>query len=93
MLKIVKDKARRAGEYIKDKATEIAVIGAAAGASVASAGGSSPPTMPDIDLPVDISSVASKIALVGGTMLLAWGGIHIGFRLARKFITRAGGTV
>lgn len=93
MLKVVKDKARRAGEYVKDKATGIAAVTAAAVGSVASAGGSSPPSMPDIELPVDIGSVASKIALVGGTMLLAWGGIYIGFRLARKFITRAGGTV
>lgn len=56
-------------------------------------GGSGPPTMPAIDLPIDLSSVASAIALVGGTMLLLWAGVYIGFKLARKFITRAGQTV
>ncbi len=56
-------------------------------------GGGGPPTMPAIELPIDLASVVSAIALVGGTMLLAWAGVYIGFKLARKFIKRAGTTV
>lgn len=90
------EKAKSIGFSLFNSAKRRAVVAVAtlaAGVSVASAGGSTPPTMPAIELPVDVSSVASAIAFVGGTMLLAWGGIYIGFKLARKFITRAGGTV
>lgn len=61
--------------------------------AVALAGPAPAPTMPAIDLPIDLASVATAIAAVGGVMLLTWAGIYVGFRLARKFIKRAGSTV
>ncbi len=43
----------------------------------------------EIILPFDLSSVISAIALVGGTMLLFFAGLYIGFRLVTRFIRRA----
>lgn len=90
----MKDALKIVGHKIAHSPRRVAALIATGSASIALAGGGGgPPTMPAIDLPIDLASVASAIALVGGTMLLLWAGVYIGFKLARKFITRAGQTV
>lgn len=41
-----------------------------------------------IDLPIDLASVATAIGLVGGSMLLLFAGLFIGFRLVKRFVRR-----
>jgi hypothetical protein len=83
------------GEHPMLKSAKSRAVAASTGLLVltAPALAGTPPTMPAIELPIDLASVASAVAVVGGTMLLAWAGIFIGFKLARKFIGRAGKTV
>ncbi len=81
------------GTIQRHRSRVVAALAIGASSTVALAGGGGPPTMPAIALPIDLASVAAAVAVVGGTMLLLWAGIYVGFKLANKFIRRAGQTV
>lgn len=70
---------------MKNRKTAYALV---ALASAASASFAQAPVMPAIDFPIDLASVATVVATAGGTMLLIWAGVHIGFKLARKLLGR-----
>lgn len=64
-----------------------------ASSAMAGGGGGGPPSMPAIEFPVDIASVASAIAVAGGLILLAVFGVAVGFALAKKLMRRIKGAV
>lgn len=51
------------------------------------------PTMPEVDFPLDIASIVTAIGAAGATMLAAWAGLWVAFRLIRKLISRVGSAV
>lgn len=76
---------------VRSKALLVAAL--AASATIGLAASASPPTMPAIPLPVDGPSVVSSIVGLGVTVLLLAMAAIIGFRLARKLMTRVSGAV
>ena len=96
----MKNLANRAGNALLHSASDIrmkaglAVGALALTASMASAqtGTGSPPDLDPITPVVDVSSVTSEVSEFGGTILLAWAGLFIGFGLTYKLVRRLRGT-
>lgn len=67
---------------------KLAVISALAFLTLpALAGG--PSNMPPVDFPISITSIATAVAVAGGTILIAYLGIKIGFALVRLMADRS----
>lgn len=64
-----------------------------ASTALAGGGGGGPPSMGAISFPIDLESVATAIAVAGGTILLLVFGISVGFSLAKKLMKRTKETV
>lgn len=58
----------------------------------AQTGTGSPPSLDPIDPIVDVDSVTSEVSSFGGTILLAWAALFIGFGLTYKLVRRLRGT-
>lgn len=76
---------------VKGRAILLGVTLASAGAPALAA--PTPVTLDEIEFPMTISSIVSAIAVAGGTMLAAWAGLYVGFRLIRALIRRVAGVV
>lgn len=72
------------------KAQTAAVVGT--GAVVVSSAAATP-TMPAISFPLDIASIVTAVGVAGASMLAAWAGLWVAFRLIRKLIKRVGSAV
>lgn len=72
---------------------KVAAVATGVAVSTGSAMAAQTPQMEAIEFPIDLGSVASVVAVAGGTMLLAWAGIKIGFSLAKRLIQRVGAAV
>lgn len=67
-----------------------AVVGAglAALVPVAAALADDTPTMGPISFPIQLTSIATSVAVAGGLVLIAYFGVKVGFALVKKLLTR-----
>lgn len=72
------------------KAQTAAVVGT--GAVVVSSAAATP-TMPAIAFPLEIASIVTAVSVAGATMLAAWAGLWVAFRLIKRLIKRVGSAV
>jgi len=84
--------------HLKTKATTAVIAGTMAVATFGASADELPPQQPagdsaalgEIFIPIDFTSIATAVATAGATMIGLLAIYQIGFKLVRKFISRAG---